>query len=121
MKVAYHFTCLVIIITIPPLALYDINLLPDLYKKKNKLSEPTNILIEISFWLSDAVYRNNINEKCVIFFKTLTFDGCLAKYRLYMPFLRQYQTLRLHSRVCPANSTTWILFCRVKILSFINL
>ena len=33
----------------------------------------------------------------LFFFKTLTFDGCLAKYRLYMPFLRQYQMLPLLS------------------------
>ena len=38
-----------------------------MYEKKNKLSQPTAILIEISVRLSDAVYRNNINEKCVIF------------------------------------------------------
>ena len=42
---------------------------------------------------------------------------CLAKYRLYMP-LRQYQTLPLLSRVCSANSTFWILFCRVKIYKY---
>ena len=36
---------------------------------------------------------------------------------------RQYQTLPLLSRVCLDNSTTWILFCRVKICkcySFMN-
>ena len=49
-----------------------------MYEKKNKLSQPPI--------LSYTVYRNNINEKSSFFFKTLTFDGCLAKYRLYMPF-----------------------------------
>ena len=38
-----------------------------MYEKKNKLSQPTPILIKISARLSDAVYRNNTNEKCVIF------------------------------------------------------
>ena len=38
-----------------------------MYEKKNKLSQPVPILIEISARLSAAVYRNNINEKCVTF------------------------------------------------------
>ena len=33
-----------------------------MHEKKNKLSQPTTILIEISVWLSDAVY-SNVNEK----------------------------------------------------------
>ena len=33
-----------------------------MYEKKNKLSKPAPILLEISFRLLDAVYRN-INEK----------------------------------------------------------
>ena len=37
-----------------------------MYEKKNKLSQPTPILIEISVRLSGAVYRN-VNEKCAIF------------------------------------------------------
>ena len=37
-----------------------------MYDKKSKLSQPP-ILIEISARLLDAIYRNNINEKCVIF------------------------------------------------------
>ena len=38
-----------------------------MYEKKNKLSQPAPILIKISARLSHAVYRNNINEKCVTF------------------------------------------------------
>ena len=38
-----------------------------MYEKKNKLSQPAPILIKISERLSHAVYRNNINEKCLIF------------------------------------------------------
>ena len=38
-----------------------------MYEKKNKLSQSAPILIEISARLLDAVYRNNINEKCAIF------------------------------------------------------
>ena len=38
-----------------------------MYEKKNKLSQLSAILIEISAQLLDAVYCNNINEKCVIF------------------------------------------------------
>ena len=36
-------------------------------EKKNKLSQPTPILIKISARLLHAVYRNNINEKYVMF------------------------------------------------------
>ena len=51
-----------------------------MFEKKNKLSQPP-ILIEI-----DAVYRNILMKNAPFFFKTLTFDACLAKYRFYMPF-----------------------------------
>ena len=48
-------------------------------EKKNKLSiKPVPILIENSFRLLDALYRN-INEKCTVFFKTFFFDGCFEK------------------------------------------
>ena len=44
---------------------YDFNRNNFMYEKKNNLSQPP-ILIEISARLLDAIYRNNINEKCVI-------------------------------------------------------
>ena len=44
-----------------------------LYEKKNKLSQPSPILIKISARLSHAFYRNNINEKCAIFLKNTHF------------------------------------------------
>ena len=43
------------------------------------------ILNEISVQLSDSVHRN-INEKCVIFLKTLIFDERFGRYRLNVPF-----------------------------------
>ena len=46
---------------------YGFNQNNSMYEKKNKLSQPVPILIEISARLSAAVYRNNINEKCVTF------------------------------------------------------
>ena len=45
------------------------------------------ILNEISVQLSDSVHRN-INEKCVIFLKTLIFDERFGRYRLNVPFTR---------------------------------
>ena len=38
-----------------------------MYEKKTKLSQPAPFFIKISVRLSHAFYRNNINEKCVIF------------------------------------------------------
>ena len=38
-----------------------------MYEKKSNLSQPHPILIKISARLLHAVYRNNINEKLVIF------------------------------------------------------
>ena len=38
-----------------------------MYKKKNKLSQPAPIFIKIIVRLSHAFYRNNINEKSIIF------------------------------------------------------
>ena len=35
-------------------------------EKKNKLSQPTTVLIKISDRLSDAVYRY-VNKKCAVF------------------------------------------------------
>ena len=46
-----------------------------MYNKKNKLSQPAPILIKISPRLSRAVYRNNVNEKCVIFLQNTRLRG----------------------------------------------
>ena len=87
-----------------------------MYEKENKLSQPALISIKISTWLSRVVYCNNINEKCAIFLQNTHF--CVLQNIDFIYLLRQYQTLPLRSRVCPANSTACILFFKVKVCKY---
>ena len=57
------------------------------------------ILNEISVQLSDSVHRN-INEKCVIFLKTLIFDERFGRYRLNVPFCDDILDAAF-TRICP--------------------